>query len=632
MVVFAVLLAIAIVGAAAVVLLGSGIVELEEETEKPTKFGVVEMGRAGNYGYVVYDYSGEGSVTLISYRKESSKEITIIRDDEGLDMEDFDEFVELFRPLEQYGYTIKTSDRRVLGEGVYVVPTGAMPTYVLDDLKTDSTEGVVIYIGKTDLVLRSGMTEEEWYDGLTPEQKDRILVHDMTLSEYMEAGDFNTVNEILENRWSFENMEVYNISGDGVKTSTVPMKNGRFVRIIHDMGSRKGLTDSIALPAEKNLLIPEPESKYPWEESTLRFYLNESDGYAYFSASLNSEEKESTRLSRVVNGSVFLEFLDYSEPGDYILEVTDNTGRLASGVLHVTEIQITLDEVIGYNYFFEVTVDGKPLKEGSVKVSLNGGEESNTEYIDDGVLVVGANPPKGENVFNFRYEGTTINVPYTYDKESIFDTYIKYGIPGLFLVAIVYVGARLSRRPTYILRATEGTKEIRKEVRISRSELEEAFRNVRKDIKIGKNPITAKEFEIAVKRYLTKGADITEGNIEEMLKKMVNKGTLESYRQYYQFAGEGDIKQKVLMRMIREQLIENGISFRTSKNRFITKDYEIGLYGEKFDGKALIVVDDENEVKKIYDSMDGDERAKTRIKEANGLITFVPVDRLGMVL
>ena len=632
LIVFAVLLVVVIIGAGAVLLLGSGIVEFEEEVEKPTKFGVVEMGRAGNYGYVVYDYVGEGNVTLISYRKESSKDITIIKDDEGIDMDDFEDFVEFLKPLEQYGYTIKISDRRVLGEGVYVVPTGAMPTYVLEDLKTDSTDGVVIYIGKTDLVLRSGMTEENWYDELTPEQKDRILVHDMTLREYMDSGDFNVVNEILENQWSFENMAVYDIRGEGTKTNTVPMENGKYIRIIHDLGDRKGLTDSIALPAETNVLVPEPESKYPWEDSTLKFYLNESEGYAYFSASRNAEEVESTKLSRVVNGSVFIEFLDYKEPGDYILEVTDNTGRLASGILHVKDIEITLSEVIGYNYFFDVTVDGVPLKSGTAEVSLNDGEKSKTTYIDDGMVVVGAKLEKGENIFNFEYEGTKINVPYTYDKENVFDTYIKYGIPGLFLIAIVYVGARLSRRPTYILKATEGSREIRKEVKISSGEIEEAFRNVRRDIKIGKSPITAKEFEIAVKRYITKGADVTEGNIEEMLKKMVNKGTLESYRQYYQFAGEGNIKQKVLMRMIREQLIENGISFRTSKNRFITKDYEIGLYGEKFEGKAIIVVDDANEINKIYDAMSSEDRAKMRIREANGLVTFVPVERLGMVL
>ncbi len=202
----------------------------------------------------------------------------------------------------------------------------------------------------------------------------------------------------------------------------------------------------------------------------------------------------------------------------------------------------------------------------------------------------------------------------------------------MFLIVIVYAGARLSRRPTYILKATEGSREIRKEIKVTMKDLENAFRDVRRDIKIGKSPITAKEFEIAVKRYITKGADVTEGNIEEMLKKLVNKGTLESYKQYYQFAGEGNIKEAVLLRMIREELIENGISFRTSKNKFVTKDYQIGLYGEKFDGKALIIVDDENEIKKIMDSLSREERAKLRIKEANGLVTFVPIERLGMVL
>lgn len=626
-----VIIGIFIVGGTLFVLT-TGVVELEEEEETPVKFSVIEMGRAGNDGYVVYDYSGTGNIALISYRRASPREITIIKDDEGIEMDDFDDFTKMFKPLEQYGYNVKISDRRVLGDGIYVVPTGAMPTYVLDDLQQDVTNGIVIYIGKTNLVLRGGMTEENWYSGLTSDQKDRILVHDMTLREYMEAEDFNVVNEILENRWSFENKVVYNISGEGLGTKTISMDNGKYVRIIYDMGTRRGLTDSIALPKVSNVLSPEPESKYPWEDSILVFYLNESDGYSYLSASKDGEEIQSKRLSRVVNGSVFREVLDFDEPGEYILRVTDNSGTVASGVLHVKDLDIMLTDIIGYNYYFSVTVDGIPYKSGTAEVSLNDGEEKKRTYISDGVVVVGAKLEKGENVFNFDIEGTTIDIPYNYEKESIFDTYIKYGIPGLFLVAVVYVGARLSRRPTYILKATEGSTEIRDEMKITTKDLKEAFSNIRRDIKIGKSPITAKEFEIAVKRYITKGADVTEGNIEEMLKKLVNKGILESYRQYYQLSGEGDLRQAVLVRMIRENLIENGISFRTSKNKFRTKDKEIGLYGEKFEGKAIIVVDDESEIKRIHDKLSSEERAKLRIKEANGLVTFVPIERLGMVL
>ena len=626
-----VIIGIFIIGGVALFLYLGG-VGLEEETEIPTQFNVLQMGRAGDYGYVIYDFIGSGNVTLVSYRKESSRKITIISDDEGIEMDDFDEFVEMFTPLEKYGYTIETSSKRVLGDGIYIVPTGAMPTYVLDDLENNVTEGVVIFLGKKNLVLRSGMQERQWYDKLNPEQRDRILVYEKTLKEYMEDGEYSVVEDILENKWSFDGKEVYQISGEGKETDTINMPDGRYLRVIYDLGDRIGLTDSIALPPEDNVLSPDPQSKYPWEDSILTFYLNQSDGYAYFTALKDDTEVASKKLMRVTNGSIFRETLEYQEPGNYVLGVRDNTGIIASGILHVKELKIEYSGSAGYNYYFDVTVDGVPLKSGEIKASLNNSTEKKKYYIGDGELSIGAKLQQGKNVFNMDIEGTTIEVPVVYEHESLFDFYVKYGVPGILLVFVIYAGARLSRRPVYILKATEGSREIRKEVRVRHSDLVAAFKNVRRDIKIGKSPITAKEFEIAIKRYITKGADITEGNIDEMLKRLVNKGALENYREYYQFAGEGDIKQKTLLRMIREKLIENGISFRVSKNRFITKDYEIGLFGENFKGKALIVVDDENEIKKIMDGLSDGERVKLRIKEANGLVTFVPVDKLGMVL
>ncbi len=611
---------------------GGALLGGEEIEEVPLHFRVEEMGRAGNYGYVVYDFAGQGNVSLITFRKESPKTITVIKDDEGIEMDEFDEFVELLGPLEKYDYKIEVSDRRVLESGINIVPTGAMPTYVLDDLQNNLTDGVVVYLGKTDLTLRVGLSERQWYTELTDEQKDRILVYEKTLDEYMGEGDFRIVDDIIENRWSMVGKTTYSIEGDGRKTSTIEMEDGLFVRVVYDLGAKKGLTDSIALPPVSNVLEPEPQSKYPWEDSELRFHLETTEGQAYLSVYKDGSELKSKRLGSVAAGNVYREILDYEEAGEYILMVEDNSGTIASGVLHVKELRIDYIDSIGYTYFFSVTVDGVPLNSAEVEASINNSTEKKKFYVTNGELSIGAKLQRGENIFNVDIEGTTLKVPVIYERENILDVYINYGIPGLLLVALVYAGARITRRPTYVLKATEGTSEIRKEIRIKMHDLVAAFREVRKDIKIGKSPITAKEFEMAMKRYITKGADVTEGNIEEMLKKLVNKGILESHRQYYQFAGEGDVKENVLLRMIRENLIENGIAFRTAHNRFVTKDYEIGLFGEKFDKKAIIVVDDENEIRKIISGLSDDERAKLRIKEANGLVTFVPIDRLGMIL
>jgi len=618
---------------AGVLVFFSGILTSGAEEEKAeARFNVLEMGNAGNYGYVVYDFSGEGNITLVSYRKEAAREITVIRDNEGIEMEKFDEFVEMLKPLEKYGYVIKISNSRMLGDGIYVIPTGAMPTYVLDDLKNNVTNGVVIYLGEKNLVLHGGMKERDWYNELTPGQRDRILTYEKTLREYMEAGNYTIVTDILENKWSMDNKVTYSITGNGKRTSKVPIKDGRYVRVIYDLGTRIGLTDSVALKPVSNVLLPEPESKYPSQDSVLVFRLNETDGIAYFTVTKDGVELESKKLPTVVNGSIFREVLEFDKPGEYILRVVDNSGTIASGMLHVNELKVEHYGRTGYNNYFHVTVDGVPLKSAEVEANLENSTVTKKFFVSDGELTIGAQLRNGENVFIMKIEGETVRVPVIYEEENIFDVYVKYGIPGALLVLAVYVGARFSRKPVYVLRATEGSKEIRREVKIKTADLVEAFKNIREDIKIGKNPITVQEFEMAIKRYVTKGADVTDGNIEEILKRLVDRGVLESHRQYYQFAGEGNVKEKALLRMIKEKLIENGISFKTAGKRFITKDYEIGLFGEKFKNKAIIVVDDESEIKKIMDGLDPNEKAKIRIKEANGMLTFVPIDKLDEML
>lgn len=597
-----------------------------------SKFSIVEMSNAGDYGYIVYDYAGAGNLTLISYRKDATKDITVIRDDEGIEMEKFEEFVQLLKPLEKYGYTIQVSNKRVLGKGIYIVPTGAMPTYILDDITTNATSGVVIYLGKKNFVLHGGMQERDWYTQLTPTQRDRVLLYDKTLREYMEAGNYTIVKDILENRWASNEKAVYSITGEGRKTAKIKMEDGRYVRAIYDLSTRKGITDSVALAPISNILVPDPQNKYPSQDSELLIRLNETDGIAYFTVLKDGREVKSEKLRSAGNGSVFREILEFDEPGDYILRVVDNSGSIASGVLHVNEIKIENAGRSGYNNYFYVTVDGVPLKSAEIEANMENSTIKKKFFVSNGDLTIPAQLKSGKNVFVMNIDNEKIRVPVLYEEQNMLDVYMKYGIPGMILVVIVYAGARLSRRPTYILKATEGSRDIRSEVRVSADDLVEAFKKIRADIKIGKNPLTTHEFEIAIKRYLTNGADVTEGNVEEILKRLVSRGMLESHRQYYQFTGEGNVKENTLLRMIREKLIENGISFKAVGKKFVTKDFDIGLFDEKFKGKAIVVVDDEDDIKKIMGDLSADEKAKVRIKEANGMLTFVTIDQLGEII
>ncbi|MEM2949125.1 MAG: hypothetical protein QXT05_01870 [Candidatus Bilamarchaeaceae archaeon] len=608
--------------------------ENKGESAPEAKFSIIEIGRAGNYGYVVYDINGTGELKIVSYERRGFKDIIVINDSEGVEISRLPELVDRVKPIEKYGYTVEISNRRMLGKGIYIVATGGIPNYVLDDIKNNVTEGIVIYIGQKDLVLRSGrLVNENWYDSLDEAQKKRLLIYNKTtLGAYLEEENNTMITDVLENKWSYENAVTYNISGSGRGTRTILLNSSRFIRVIYDVGRYKGVVDSVELRAPRIVLHPIPESVFPWQTAELTYSLGRTNGTAYFIVAQNGVDVSSEMLKRVSEESVFIKRLNYRQPGDYILIVKDNDGVVASGILHVRELKI---EYVGKSlnrYHFNVTVDNVPLKSAEVYASLNNSTEKKKFYISNGELAIGALLQKGENIFNIEIEGTTYHVPVTHAEESVWEIYIKYGIPGLSLVLVVYVVARLSKRPVYILRVPEGGREIRKEVRVRRDALMSAIEKIREDTKLRKYPITVSEFEIALKRYITNGADVSEGNVEEILRKLVYDGLLEQYNGYYQPVGEGRIKEKALLRTIREHLIANGIMFKEVGNKFTTKDFDIGLYGEKYDRKTIIVVENDDEIERIMNSLGERERVELRIKQANGLITFTKINRLGEIL
>ncbi len=334
-------------------------------------------------------------------------------------------------------------------------------------------------------------------------------------------------------------------------------------------------------------------------------------------------------LRRVTDDNYFLKRLEFEEPGEYVITITDNDGTLASGFLHVYDLQVNLEEEAGVTYVFDVTVDGKPLKSAEAVVWLNNSTEKRDFFIYEGVLTVNAKLESGLNTFNVQVLGNTIPVEVRHSGSSLLEFYLTYGLPGLLLVDLVFIFARMSRRPMYLLRFSDIGNEVRKDVRLTPADAMMAFKRVRDEMRLGKSPLTSDEFSVALKRYITNGAEVTSGNVEEILNKMCRDGVLDTHRGYYQPRGEGDVKKNTLLRIAREKLIENGISFKSKKSKLVTKDFEIGFFGDSFKKKALLIVDDESEARKIISSMSDKERGMLDIKRSNDMLAFVPIAKLG---
>lgn len=606
---------------------------VEEQQESAYSFAGLGMGRAGDSGYAVFSHEGPANVTLVSLRARPDLRITIINDSDGIEMESLPEFISRVEALEAYGFDVEVTDTRMLLSegGLYIVPTGAIPNYVYDDLWYNATQRQVVFIGYDDLVIRDGVKKEAWYASLSEAQRGRVHVYNMTLDELNGSG-IGIVEDMLYNSWNVESSSSRAFGGSGHDTITTYLGGSSYLRLIEGNGSGGTVIDSPPIPGAGKSLAPEPAAIYPWGSSTLSFDLTKTNGTASLSVMKDGEEVLKEELSRVTDENFFIKRLGFEEPGEYAILVSDNDGLIASGLLHVYDLRISLREIQGVNYVFEVTVDGQPMKSAEAKVWMNNSTISKDVFVYDGLLSVGAQPEQGLNTFNVGLLGTVVPVQVNTPGSSLLVFYATYGIPGLLIVAVVFVLARMSRRPVYRVRFSDLGSEIRREVRTSPSGALGAFLKVRQEMRLGKSPLTAEEFAISLKRSVTNGADVTSGNVEELLNKMCQAGLLECHRGYYQPRGEGDVRKNALMRMAREKLIENGVPFTAKKDRFVTKDFEIGFFGGDFRRKALIIVDDEQDARKLMSSLDDRQRSMLNIRMSNGMLEFVPISRLGEYL
>ncbi len=625
-----ILLALVVIGA--YLFAPSALPSYEEPSEDESYFSVLKMGRAGSHGYAVFSYKGTGNITLVGHGSEPSRTVKIIADSEGVGMERFDDFALMVnRGLSKYGYVVEITEKKVLGDGVYIVPTGALPSYVLSDIKYNVTNGTIIYLGSRDLLIREGIVREDWYSSLDEQQKKRLVIYDTTIDDYVEEGG-TISSDILENSWSKTGSVTYELSGSDVTTRSVPAGYAGYLRVVYELGETRGVVDSVYLPPDGDALLPSPANVYPWEKSNIMITLNKTNGTAVLSVEKDGREVHNKELGRVVEENVFPERMSFEGPGDYIIKVSDNSGTITGGLLHVKNFSIALVDSMGYDYVFSVLVDGEPLSGAEAVVSIGNSGMGRDFYVSEGTLVVRAALAEGLNTFNFEMLGTTIHYDVNYAPSGVVDVYVKYGIPGLIIVLFVYLGARLTRKSVYIIRFSEAAGGLRPEVRVTTDELVLAFRKTRKGMKLGNAPLNAQEFSVAVKRYITNGAEITGGNLDELLSSLEKKGLVEGHLGYYQLKGEGSIKNNSLRRMIKEKLIENGIRFKEKKGKFVTRDYEIGLFDSSFSKKAYVVVDDAAEVMSLMNSLSEKKKTEMILKQSNGILTFVPIRELGEYL
>ncbi len=605
-----------------------------EETEQGY-IEIISKGRAGEYGYCLYHANGSGQTELLSLN-EAPKTKIVVLSEMGIGMESFNEFVGELETLEKYGMSVEVigrSDVRKVRDAILIVPTGAIPDYVLNTIGSTGTFNTLVYIGKTDLKMGSSLRKDYWYTQLDEETKNKIIVEEYTLDEFMDDPNLitNFKKEILKNNWAIISEKTQKfIEYDGDKSLFVPMEESGYLRLIYSAGEIVGIDDSGFLPIEPVHMETDGDV-YPWERAAVSFTLSNSTGKAFYTVEKNGAILLSEDLGRVGVEKAFYYTYEFEEPGDYIVKVYDSSGMLGSTYIHVKEIEIKREGTWDIRTVFSVSVDGKPLKTGELYVSLNN-KEAEKYPIIDGHITVNEKLQSGTNIFRIQYLEYKKDIVYEGVQSGTIETYLQWGPFILIFIIVIYVLASMRRKPMYTIKIEAVARKERNVIQITTEQLVECINYLENKFGWEKVPVKLGELAYSIRKNITDGADVLDGDLEAILKTLEQNGIVERDGDYYQLTGWGDVKKNVLMRKVRDTLITNGIKFKETKKGFDIGTAVISATYVNINKKLILVFDGEEDVRRFMSSLKGGERAKLEIKKTNDKLALVAIERLEEII
>ncbi|MFH2105876.1 MAG: hypothetical protein ABII22_01335 [Candidatus Micrarchaeota archaeon] len=578
--------------------------------------GIIEIGSIGNIAYAVLANGSSGNITAILLDELPSREIYILRK-RGLGYERFDDLVMQAKEIEGYGYKVKIVDETFAPKnGTFVIPTGAMPKEILDNFDRYS-ETKIIYIGRKDLIFDIEMKKLEWYD----EKYSGIVVKEMDLIDYFAKKD-NVFRDILEG--SFGGAEKYVVNVDSMEIIHLNASQHNYLRLIYP--DKTGAMKVLDRLLDKQDLSLGYLDIYPGEQIEYEFFLNKTNGTAYLTIRKGGYEIAREKLQRVIEQNYFSKRFLLNQTGDFIVDVSDDTGTIGGGILHIKKIEMSLAERYGQRITVDATIDGKPIENGEALAWLEDSENTKKAFITNGQIVLRADLKKGKNVIWIRYQNADYGLTVDNNDESIIDTYLKYGIPGILVIFLIYLWTKMIKKPVYVIKLAEAQFKNRKELVIRPQELLKIFSYAKKDLDID-GPITVEEIVILLKKHFTDDAEVSEGNVEEILRSMEKSKRMASHDGYYQI-GTANLEKNTMKRKVKDRLIGKGIEFHEKGDRFVTKNYEIGFFGDKFSKRAIVVFESESEKQEAIGKMSQDEKAGMRVSQFNRQIELVTLEKL----
>lgn len=587
----------------------------ETKREEIGSFTIIESGRAGDFVYLIVEHNGSSEIEILVLNEKPKKKISFINRNFLIENSSSDDFLPYIKELERLGYEIENEASK---DSIFLLLTGAFPI----NLNISFSANPTVYVGYPNLIYDNNLVKEEWYANLSQENKSKLILINTTPHDINISTREKIYRIIKYQNWSLVNYKNFSLKGKGRKTLYLEAKNGTWL-----------LTYPFFLNEvfPKERIIEGKNEFFPWERPHFLVTVENSKGILKYILEKDGILIEEKNLERVRGKTTFFISPIVKKSGTYILKILDDSGLRDSFIFTIKNIEVKL--VKNYGNYFElfVTVDEQPLKEGRITIRLAHSNNSLELPIDNGKVSFQAQLKEGENillvrVFEFEDEIVIFN---NYENPILF--YGKYVLLAIFLAALLTITSKLFKKQNYKIIIPDINISLNEEVSITKEELCNIINKINLRFKWEKIPVSIDEITFELENTYV-GKKFNPVSVEWALRKLIEENKVESYLNFYQLKGWGNVKKNVLRRLIRDLLISKGKNFNEINEGFKLDNYLISISPKESELENLVIFEHEGDKLEFLNSLSEKEKAELNLKIKNGKIRIITLKELDELL
>ncbi|MCD6549373.1 hypothetical protein J7K41_01525 [Candidatus Micrarchaeota archaeon] len=580
-------------------------------------YGIADYG-FDKVGYVSLNVDidkADGNLSVLWFANQPRNKVYLL-DYPAVEVSDYSTFSSLLlQRFNEYNVDIKhLSIGSVFSvqNSVIIVPTGRIPSFLFKNLSAVlENNNVILYVGKdTSLLLEPDGSQVPNTDQIsfqpgthgnytitpigddllyTSSEKGVMYIIPRPLNSFtsLQSAVEKIVNTVLKESWQNVTVRDYHIGPSyhgGLTLISPPItSDSGYVRVIYNFRERDGDNTACGtitsgyLKSYSGRLHFLDTDVFPSEKPKYEIDLNESYDkpikltlYLMFKRDGELLQNFTVTVDSITVRNIWKSTYTLDQelpPGNYIVILKDQFNQVhALGYLHVKNFTITLADVKGDTYFFNVSVDGRALESATVKVWIDG-KYFGEQPVSSGTLTITAGLPRADHVIKLEYKGAAVTGSFSTKRAaSVLDIYLKYGPIGMLIVVVVYLMFRAKPRPIYTLHVPSFVEETFVERKISKKDLLNVFKKVEKEYGWKNLPLSFREVKNGIAKYALPNERVVvlDTNLMEVLNSLIDEGDIVAYNDYYlpkSWLKGSDIKTRVVYRKARDLVIAHGLPF-----------------------------------------------------------------------